>query len=176
MSDPLGDLAKDLLPARTVAYVNGTTTGAPSSGVVQVNIGGQVVPAHVPGSFRNNVTTGQNVRLARQQNTYVVDSILDAIAAPDVAAPPSASTVSPLNMTDALGFTAAGFSNSGFTSQDFQAALYAEYVKDELNDAIDVINDHEDTITSLKATVNSLRTSLAELRTALIDQGYVSAP
>jgi hypothetical protein len=159
-------------PAR---YVTGVTAASPAGGWVRVDRpDGHAVSARVPGSFRSTVTAGQQVRLSVQGDTHTLDAILEPLPTPTVTAAPAASTVSPLTMTDALGFSAAGFSNAGFTSQDFQCALYAEYVKDELNDAIDVINNHEDTIASLKATVNGLRTTVEALRSALRDQGHVA--
>lgn len=157
-------------PAR---FVTGITTAAAASGRISVSVAGQVVPAVIPGSFRSALAAGQDVRLSVQGSTYTVDSVLSALTKPTVAAPPSASGISPLDMVHSQGFSAAGFSTAGFTSQDFQCALYAEYVKDDLNDTIDVVNDHAADIASLKATVNAQNTTIAALRSALIAQGHI---
>lgn len=157
-----------------VRFVTGVTTAAPASGWVTVDIGSQVVKAKVPGSFRGNLAADQDVRLGVQGTQYTVDSVLSALSTPTVAAPPAASSVSPLDMTATPGFGAAGYSNAGFTSQDWNIINYVEQViLNDLNDHRDVLNNHDSAITSLRDTVNALRTTLDALRSALVSQGHV---
>ena len=176
MSDHMERLGRAIRAAESkgpARFVTGVTTTAPVARRISVQVAGAIIPAIIPGSFRGNLAAGQDVRLSVQGSTYTVDSILSALTTPTVAAAPSASGISPLDMVHSQGFSAAGFSSAGFTSQDFQCALYAEYVKDDLNDTIDVVNNHQSDIISLKATVNDLRTTLVAVRAALIAQGHI---
>ena len=157
-----------------VSYVTGTTTTDAAAGWVSVDLGSQVVRAKVPGSFRATVVAGQDVRLSLQGTLYTLDSILSALPTPATPTTPSASTVTPGTATAAQGFTAAGYSNAGFTAQDFQAALYAEYLAGRLNAAIDVLNGHATDIANLNATVNGLRNTLASIQQALSNQGHIT--
>lgn len=173
-AEHLGGLLRELERKGPVELRQGTTVSDPVGGRITVEHAGDRFPVVIPGSFRGNLAAGQQVTYTTKGSTRTIVSILTALPAPTVAAPPASSTITPWTMTDALGFTAAGFSNAGFTSQDFQCALYAEYVKDELNDCVDVVNNHQADITSLKNTVNSLRQTVADLKAALAAQGHVT--
>ena len=162
--------------AGRVAYEIGVTTTAPASGVVQVDLGDKTVKVHVPGTFRANVASGQTVRVARTQNTRVLDSVLTALTAPAVTAPPSAVSGSSPTSSGQGGFTASGYSNAGFTSQDFQVALYAEAIAAVTVAHAGDINDLVARVEDLESALNTIRSALADLRTALINQGNVSAP
>ena len=70
-------------------YANGVARSAPTSGRIAVEVGGHTVSAVIPGSFRANLADGQELRLAVQGSTYVVDSVLSALTPPTVAASPA---------------------------------------------------------------------------------------
>ncbi len=153
----------------------GVTRSTPASGWIDVEVAGAILPCRIPGSFRAALASGQDVRVSVQRDGQrTIDAVLSALPTPTVAAPPAASSVSPLDMTATPGFGAAGYDNTGFTSQDWNIVNYVEQViLDDLNDHRDVLNNHDSAITSLRDTVNGLRTTLDALRSALVSQGHV---
>lgn len=166
MSDPIDALAAQIRTSGGVTYVNGTTTAAAASGRVTVDIGGKVVTAHVPGSFRANVTAGATVRLARQQNTYTLDSILSALAAPTVAAPASSLTGS--------SATSSGCYDYSIGTNDWTAVrAYTRDIATATRGLAGDINALVSRVADLESARNTDRAALAALRTALIAQGHI---
>lgn len=174
----LDDLAARLRSQTPPVYEVGTTTADPISRVVTVSLGDKVVKAHVPGSFRSEVTSGQVVRLARVQNTRVVDSVLSALPAPAVTAAPSASGINP----GANGTTSSGNYDYVIGTNDWDAvraytrdnAAVTRALAGDINEIRDDVDDNATDLASLKATVNGLLTTIDDLIAALLDQGRIT--
>ena len=157
-----------------VRFVTGVTTSAAASGRISVMVAGAVVPAVIPGSFRAALAVGQDIRLSVQGSTYTVDSVLSALSTPTVAAPPSASGISP-------GVNGSG--SSGCYDWDDGGSQLGNYAQDiaevtralagDINELRGDVGDHASDISSLKTTVNTLRTTVADLKAALVAQGHV---
>lgn len=159
-------------------YVNGVTTAAPSAGWVTVDRGGgDVVRAKVPGSFRSNVVSGQQVRLAVQGSTYTVDAVLSALPTPTVAAPPAASSIDPgANSTASSGCYDYSIGNNDWNAVRAYTRDIAEVTVNlagDINELRDDVDWNADDLASLKTTVNNLRTTVADMRTALAAQGHI---
>lgn len=192
MTDHITALAGTLVAlARSggTKLVNGTTVGAPASGVVQVDLGaGRMVPATVPGSSRANIVDGQKIKLLKNQtnNTYTVESVLTALTTPTVPAAP----------TDASNVTGSGASASWTQAYYYRAnvtdiaEVSEELTKIEtaLNNVIQAVGElltaHNTTasavsgvvtgVNSVVGKVNSINTTTAALRSALLGQGHIS--
>lgn len=163
--------AKTKRAAEAVSFVNGVAAEDPVDGWVRVDIGGAVRKAKVPGSVYG-VRADRMVRLSRQQNTLIVDSILSAMPTPTVAAPPSASGISPgVNGTGSSGCYDASSGDAFSYARDVAAVTRA--LAGDINELRGDVGDHASDIASLKTTVNSLRTTVDALRSALVAQGHV---
>lgn len=153
-------------------FVTGVTTSAAASGRISVMVAGKVVPAVIPGSFRAALAVGQDIRLSVQGSTYTVDSVLSALPAPTVAAPPSASGISPgVNQTASSGCYDASSGDAFSYARD--VAEVTRSLAGDINELRGDVGDHASDINSLKTTVNTLRATVAELKAALVAQGHV---
>lgn len=173
MTDSVDDLVRALLPEGRDRTRRGTAASASADGKVLVEIGASTWACtdlpHRPAAAGDTLVI-REAGNARE----VVRNITREKNPPEVEDVPDEADANPWTMTYILGFTAAGYTNSGFTSQDFQAALYAEYVKDEVNDLIDVVHAVRADLLYLQGVVNDLNATVAGLVDALRTQGVVS--
>lgn len=173
MSQAEIELATSLLPGQQDRIRRGTAAAASSGGTVAVMIGERTWSCT---DLPNRPAAEGDTLVIREAGNAreVVRNITREKNPPEVEDVPDEADANPWTMTYILGFTAAGYTNSGFTSQDFQAALYAEYVKDEVNDLIDVVHAVRADLLYLQGVVNDLNATVAGLVDALRTQGVVS--
>ena len=155
-------------------YVNGVTTAAPANGRISVDIGDQVIPATIPGSFRAALAADQNVRLAVQGTVYVVDSVLSPLPTPAVSSVPSdADTSGASDSTVSSGaYDWTDGTQMGTYARDIAASTRG--IAGNLNTLRSVVLSIRDTLNDLVSTVNDLKTAVAEIRAALKDQGHIT--
>ena len=148
-------------------FVTGVTTAAPSGGWIDVDVGVQVVPAKVPGSFRAALAEGQDVRLSVQGTLYTVDSVLSALPAPSVDEPPGESGASPgVNTTVSSGAS----SGSSLETCCTVTRGLAGDINELRGDVGGVAND----VTDLAGRFDELLATVDQMRQALADQGHIS--
>ncbi len=148
-------------------FVTGVTTADPSGGWIDVDVGVQVVPAKVPGSFRAALAKGQDVRLSVQGTLYTVDSVLSALSTPSVSSTPSSSGVSPgVNSTTSSGAPAGSSVDT--------VASYTRGLAGDINALRNDTRDIADDLVNLRDTVNDLLDTVADIKSALTDQGHIS--
>ncbi len=164
-------------------YVNGVTVSVPASRRVQVEVPAGRRPAIIPGSFRAALAVGQEVRLSVVGDTYTVDSVLSALPAPAVAAPPADAS-----SNSASTYTNGTVSSGCYDASSGDAFAYARDVAEvtrflagDINELRDDTETNEDAILSVKATLNGVVTKLNALidtveamRTALASQGHIT--
>ena len=159
--EQIGRLIRAAETQGPVRFVTGVTAADPDAGRITVDIGGRIVPATIPGSFRAALAAGQDVRLSVQGMLYTIDSVLSALDAPTVpeaTAPPSAADA-PEHYLDA-GFVTSG-TGWAFTAAEWELAGYANYLADRLAETNVTLSSLINTVTDMKDTVDSLRSALA---------------
>ena len=166
--DGLGQAIRDAAKVGGASIVKGTTTTAPASGRVMVDIPGTgIVPVEVPGSFRSTLAAGQTVTIAVQQGVRTVTSILSALAAPTVTATP---TVPSINTT-----ASSGAYDYSIADNDWPALrAYTRDIATVTRSLAADLNALRSDVTALRTANATLTTTVSQLRAALQAQGNIT--